>query len=194
MKKKEENDNKEKITFVYEVISKKFERQNDAFNGIIGKASYLFAFVSTFFAIYIGTVFQEGLNIWWNIMPLLLTVAVLFYLIQVIKIRTFKDPPKIDEFYNDATLAKELTKLKNITTSTIIKAYKINQETIDEMANSFNKSLWLLFATFVIIILLNTIAYVRQQNKSTTQKTTTTTVQAAPSEILRVASTSGQYR
>lgn len=158
-----------KLDFMYEVLSKKFERQNTNYSSLVTKGSFLFAFVGSFLAAYLGFVFigdKSSSVIWGSIPGFLLFAMDLYCVYQVLKARTYKDPPPIDEFFKTKTLKMGIVLLKNTTISSIDSCYKTNATTLDNMAKWFNRGLWWLIITFVTIVVINTYIYGNQNHKS----------------------------
>lgn len=156
--------NLEKFDFMYDVLSKKFDRQISDYTGLMNKANFLFTFAGTFFAVYLIFLFDKGLTtILINLSGLMLLISTLFCINQAIKARTFEDPPPIDSFYSRTTLGMDLGEIKDKTLASIRASYNRNAKVLDTITNWYKWAQWLLFATFVIIVLTNIIALYGKQ-------------------------------
>jgi hypothetical protein len=152
----------DKFDFMYDVLSKKMERQNADYNAITNKANSLFAFTITLFAGFFAFVFGVHASLLWNLPAFALFIITIYAINQVLKPHVFKDPPPPDHFYTDATLKMNRDTLKNTTISTIDKYYKYNVGVYNEVVTWLSRAQLLLFTTLITIIVINIFTYERQ--------------------------------
>lgn len=152
------NDEKN-IDFALDTARQKLSFQARATQALDTKTGILIGFVSVVAANLLLLIKDKtdlvGVNLFG--LGLLVLLYALWNLIQATRTKDYLDPPDFDTFYSEDALAKDNIKIKNQVVADIKKSYEQNHTNDKERAEAFDRSVWALGASIILLVIGVTI-------------------------------------